>query len=657
MKQKYTLFVLLSLIVFGCTNQEWEYVDAGQVQVKANFIKSRVSFNESGDKTYAYWETGDAITLSTPTQGNLNYTATVSEGDATVATFSSEAGSLKDIDGETVYACYPAATITDGVVALPATDTWTDAKPLPFAYAVSSIAESKVDLAFEHVFAFLKLTLPASALENATSTDGDKSVHRILVKSASEDLGILSGTFNFEDKSVNVTGSSKEVVLALRTAFNPSEETGRSVYIPILPQSGDVTMTISLKHAYDGGEDVLLELEKQTPADGFVAGHVYTLTLGGSDEANEPGIYNLEDLIAFRDARNAGGDVSLWKNDEGVINLYADIDMSSVVEWIPISSIEEGEVFNGNSFVISGMNISKTISGEDSQIAVTGIFDKCYGKIANLHLGEGNVNIALTEKMSLAVGSICNVLYGEINTCSNKVNIKITNGTSDNHDDLEIVGGLVGLGYDCKILNSSNYGNVSYTTSASSSSVNVGGIVGGLGDYWTVDNSTIENCQNHGLIEGGYAGGIANMHDPQDGYVGGVTIINCLNKGEIKGFSVAGGIMGEAVGTIKNCINDGNVTSDYTGGFTGFAGGICGWLYAQHTITTIYECTNNGNIVGSNRENAIWTGGIVGLRYRFARLDYGRNVSTGLVNGEASNEENAVGSGDEWETDYFVILE
>lgn len=386
------------------------------------------------------------------------------------------------------------------------------------------------------------------------------------------------------------------------------------------------------------------------------AGVGYSPVYSFSTDDWTPGIYSLEDLVAFRDARNAGGDVSSWKNDEGVINLYADIDMSSVDEWIPISSLEEGEVFNGNSFVISGMNISKTISGEDGQIAVAGIFDKCYGKIANFHLGEGNVTIALAEKISLAVGSICNVLYGEINTCSNKVNIKITNGTSDNHDDLEIVGGLVGLGYNCKILNSFNYGDVSYTSSASSSFVNVGGIVGGLGNGY-VDNSTIENCQNYGLIEGGYAGGIANMHDPQDGYVGGATIINCLNKGEIKGFSVAGGIMGDAVGTIKNCINDGNVTSNYTGGFTGWAGGICGRLYAQHTITTIYECTNNGNIVGSNRENAIWTGGIVGERYGFARLDYGRNVSTGLVNGEASNEENAVGTGDEWETDYFVKLE
>ena len=287
MKLKYTLFALLGLVGTACSNQELEEgsVDAGQVQVTAGITKSRVSFSEADNMTYAYWQNGDAITLSTPTQGCLNYTATVSEEDATMATFAPEGGSLKDIDGETVYACYPAATITDGVVALPATNAWTDEKPLPFAYAISSISASKVNLSFDHTFAFLKLTLSAQALKNATSTDGEKTVHRLSVKSASGSLGIVSGTFNFEDKSVSITEGSDEVVFTLSKAFNPSEETERSVYIPVLPQEGNVAITISLLHDYEGGEDVLLEMEKQTPADGLVKGYVYDLTLTGNSSA------------------------------------------------------------------------------------------------------------------------------------------------------------------------------------------------------------------------------------------------------------------------------------------------------------------------------------------------------------------------------------
>ena len=287
MKLKYTLFALLGLVGTACSNQELEEgsVDAGQVQVTAGIAKSRVSFSEADNMTNAYWQNGDAITLNTPTQGNLNYTATVSEDDATMAAFVPEDGSLKDIDGETVYACYPAAAITDGVVALPATDKWTDEKPLPFAYAISSISASKVNLSFDHTFAFLKLTLSAQALKNATSTDGEKTVHRLSVKSASGSLGIVSGTFNFEDKSVSITEGSDEVVFTLSKAFNPLEETERSVYIPVLPQEGNVAITISLLHDYEGGEDVLLEMEKQTPADGLVKGYVYDLTLTGNSSA------------------------------------------------------------------------------------------------------------------------------------------------------------------------------------------------------------------------------------------------------------------------------------------------------------------------------------------------------------------------------------
>ena len=284
MKLKHTLFALLGLVGTACSNQELEEGSVGteQVQVTAGITKSRVSFSEADNITNAYWQNGDAITLNTPTQGNLNYTATVSEEDTTTATFAPESGSLKDIDGETVYACYPATTITDGVVALPATNTWTDEKPLPFAYAVSNISDSKVNLSFDHTFAFLKLTLSAQALESATSTDGDKTVHRLSVKSASGSLGVVSGTFNFEDKNVSITEGSDEVVFTLSETFNPSEETERTVYIPVLPQPAETNITITLI-GNDG--QTLYTLTKQTPTSGLLAGYIYYLQVETADVA------------------------------------------------------------------------------------------------------------------------------------------------------------------------------------------------------------------------------------------------------------------------------------------------------------------------------------------------------------------------------------
>lgn len=284
MKKIHILIALLGLVGTSCSNQELEtgYIGSEEVMVSADFALSRVSFSETNNVTYANWENGDGITLNTPTQGNLNYTATVTE---TAVTFASQGENLKDIAGETVYACYPAATIIDGVVTLPATNKWADTnKPLPFAYAVSSIVDSKVKLAFEHSFAFLKLTLPAKALENVTTSDGNKTVHKLLVKSASESLAVVSGTFKFEDKTINVTEKSGEIELTLTEAFNPAEETERSFYVPILPQAGEVEMTISVVQSLEG-DVTLLEMKKQTPSDGLLAGRVYKIELKGNSSA------------------------------------------------------------------------------------------------------------------------------------------------------------------------------------------------------------------------------------------------------------------------------------------------------------------------------------------------------------------------------------
>ena len=76
----------------------------------------------------------------------------------------------------------------------------------------------------------------------------------------------------------------------------------------------------------------------------------------------EPGIYTLDDLIAFRDARNASEDVSKWRNPEGIINLFADIDMSPVENWENISVLNEADIFEGNGHTISGLKMSVDLS-------------------------------------------------------------------------------------------------------------------------------------------------------------------------------------------------------------------------------------------------------------------------------------------------------
>lgn len=362
------------------------------------------------------------------------------------------------------------------------------------------------------------------------------------------------------------------------------------------------------------------------------AGVGYSPAYAFTTDDRVPGIYTLEDLVAFRDAKNAGSDVTLWKNEEGIINLFADIDMSTVSEWTPISKLEEGEVFNGNSFTISGMNITQTTPAkyDDSNIygniLGTGFIDECYGTITNLHLGEGNITLD-SQDISLAteVGSVCSRLYGEVNNCSSKVTIKRTETVKT----FCCFGGLIGNNLRGKVVGCLFEGEISCPDDDSNDCW-----VGGISGILNSTECVVESCTNNGMIEGDYAGGITNVYLHYDSEA---SIVNCTNTGKVVGHSSAGGISGKA-GYIDNCVNEGNVTGSFT------TGGICGAIGPFSDLYTsvgrIVGCTNKGDVVGGNVN---FTGGILGLLYSQCYMEYGKNVCNGTVNDVAGSDANAIG--------------
>jgi len=268
MKQMYMLFFgLLVLILAGCSDHDWVDTNTDKpVKVTAQIAKSRVGFNEVDNITNAYWQEGDAITLFTSSQGNLNYVAGASAGSSSSKAFTPRSGYLKAIDGEQVLACYPASTIEDGKVSLPITTDWEDNDPLPFAYAVSSIEDSEVNLQFEHVFSFLKLTVTPSMLSDTT-----KAVRQLIVRTSSGDpLSIGQGsTFDYSTKKASIANGENTIQIATDTKV---VRTSWEVYLPVLPQPADADITITL--ADEAGE-ILFELTKKTPSTGLEKGNVY----------------------------------------------------------------------------------------------------------------------------------------------------------------------------------------------------------------------------------------------------------------------------------------------------------------------------------------------------------------------------------------------
>ena len=112
-----------------------------------------------------------------------------------------------------------------------------------------------------------------------------------------------------------------------------------------------------------------------------------------------------------------------------------------------------------------------------------------------------------------------------------------------------------------------------------------------VGGIVGVNSGIIRNCYNEGMVSSlynndNYLGGICGMN-------GGGTITGCYNKGKVANSvwgTRAGGICGRSTNKILNCYNTGSVTGGY------MVGGICGSNASSTTSGRIENCYNIGTI-------------------------------------------------------------
>lgn len=314
-----------------------------------------------------------------------------------------------------------------------------------------------------------------------------------------------------------------------------------------------------------------------------------------------PGIYNADELVAFRDAKNNGEDISAFINSENVINLFADIDMSSIGSWTPINQIDVDEVFDGNGYTISNVRMSYDGVHKMSFIGENN------GVVRNLTL-TGSFEAPENVATFVPIGVFCGINNGTLQSLQNYVNV--TGLGPDNH---------------CYGMATDNYGR-------------------------------IEDCSNHGTINGYIAGGITGT-----GGAGG-EIIRCANYGTINARGGGGGIVGGINhGTISECINEGPVSVQFNGGgisariqggridncrnrntVTGGSnvGGIVGSVEPRvDDVIEIINNTHEGAVEGSGSS----VGGICGI-IEDGLLNYSNNTNIGTVNGEPGTTENEIGS-------------
>lgn len=325
----------------------------------------------------------------------------------------------------------------------------------------------------------------------------------------------------------------------------------------------------------------------------------------------EAGIYTLEDLIAFRNARNNyENDMSMWKNDAGEINLYSDIDMGTVGHWIPIRELYSDETFKGNGHTLNNLTI--TVYDPDVRFSDgnMGLFAlNAGGTITDLHIDAGSrMEIVVpSDYNSLRLGAICGTNEGTISNCtsaasvvasseSNSANIYVSGIAAENRGTIEnctnagivdgwstgaYVGGISSYAYNASFIGCVNTGAVGIGHQC----YMLGGIVA-----YAYDRVNASGCVNQGAV---------TAHNDTEN-VGGIfgycydsesSISQCNNSGAISGGKgTVGGIAGFMSGAVTQCINEGDITSDADN-----IGTICG---NQNTVNNFIDNQNTGLVNG-----------------------------------------------------------
>ena len=480
------------------------------------------------------------------------FTLSQGAGEATATFISQE----RLADAASYTATYPA-----GVTAVPTAQTAVEGSFDPAAALATGTSQSLNNILFEHQHALLKLSVPQNA-------------------SKVEALGYtLSGNI----------------------------EQGKTYYIAIAAGTYE---TVEVKV-----DDVVVKTGGKLEA---VNGHIYNL---GLVEAAAVGIYTADDLLAFAAAVEAqiaaeqtpdGGE---WKDENGVVNIYANIDMTGK-EWPMISNFSG--TLEGNNFTIDNLVHETTAS---SAAFFKNITD---GTVQNLTFGKGckfSASGKDSNNNTYVATLVARIMAGA--TIKNVTTAAIVSGGN-------VMGGLCG-GADIKkgdILFEEcvNNGAVIYPAQALNANLTMGGFIG-----QSESGVTVNKCVNNAAVTNKSNSG--NKYNKMGGLVGGsgdIVMTNCVNNGTVTidaqntNHIYMGGLVGCSYrGDYSNNTNNGSVvvTDNVVGGASMYVAGCFGSAEGNTAPSdgsryNFYKCVNTAAIsVGKSVSKETLLGGVVALGF------------------------------------------
>lgn len=457
-----------------------------------------------------------------------------------------------------------------------------------------------------------------------------------------------------------VLGNGKTVTLPVQNAFNLTlsavvNNTVADTSVPVVfsyDVSGSNADGAIVAIAKAEGLDALMDRENKrvtvTFPDGFASGmlimvgydladHTVIRPLffsAGSQDARK-GISTAEDLLAFASAVNSGDAEALAAFYDGdfTVNLLADIDCSSVTEWVPAGNAAHPFCgrFNGDGHKIK--NLAMSFRGSDN---VYGFFGNVGpgAVIENFVLGEGCLMTVSPSKpinCGTVAGVVSDAVIRDIQSHALIVFKESSITAASVRSAIGMIGSVTSSENSPVIENLVNYGNVNVVENANTESggncVHVAGVVA-FANGKAGNPVLVRNCVNHGdlnttvarvsgILAGPNAycsvsgcvnrGNVFNRHKKTGaGRLGniccnlgnGVELTGCINYGDIVSASAdrCGGIcgnVGNATAVLSGCENYGRVISDEKT----YRGTICGY-FAQNI--KVSSCIAQGGVGSYN---------------------------------------------------------
>lgn len=549
MKKLHIILLSAVLLLAGCTRDP-EITDPAPLPASSGLVikaacaaATRTDINE-GKST---WEAGDRITV---VYDGAAYEYTAAEAGPTT-TFTSEAG-IASYDASKPLTAYYPATTAEGTVAVEARRTIsfqgteqanTACAPLVGTPLENNLSEGALHVSFRNIFSVVELRIDAGELESPARS--------ISVEPASEEG--FEGWLTF-------TGTVDPATLALTPA---PDGTGTKLTLEF-PEGADLTKPQTIKFPVGRFTSPAgLKLTLTTDDDKTYTKNVYKSGIRTYNEKNGEfsarhlakalyafappgGIWTADDLVEFAAAVNAGETLAPWQNEEGVVVLLDDIDMTDIAAWTPI----------GDATFALASNALTISTGRP----FTGFFDGQDHTISNFKMVCDNATAGRAWGLFGALGSGA-VVENLIFDASCSLEVKASKAT-----DCGIVAGLV---YDATVRNITNNAPMAFDGSAG----NVRMTMGMIGLAFANEGVVIDRLTNEADLTGEGGGNTTN----------GATGVQI---GGICGFSTNHASSANAV-AFTGCVNRGNLTTK--------AARASGIVAAANRYTHLTDCTNYGN--------------------------------------------------------------